>query len=333
MSRERALSAGKSGAGAAGSDRRRWVARREVWLLGGVFTMGLVIGVVVGLALKSGDGDPTASAMAATDGPTWESLSEPALPVASHAVARWEQYAVRAPAARGRATIAVVIDDLGIDKLRSARAIALRAPLTMAFLPYAPGVAPQAVAARAAGHELIVHVPMEPGDAGADPGPNALLTGLKRADLVRRLEAGLAAIASYVGISNHMGSRFTHDLGSMAVVMEILRERGLLFLDSRTSAATVGAEAARRFAVPYTERDVFLDNEDSLVAIRRQLEVVEDIARRQGHAVALGHPRDATLEALAVWLGEVESRGFALVPLSAIVREGEIIRAASGNSR
>jgi hypothetical protein len=290
------------------SGRRLWIVWRGLWLFGGVFGIGLTIGVAVGLAFKPGDGDGAAGARAATEGPTWESVSEPVLP---------------------EPALPVVMDDLGIDKPRSARAIALPAPLTMAFLPYARAVAPQARAARAAGHELIVHVPMEPGDAAADPGPNALLTGLDRVDLVGRLEADLGAINDYVGISSHMGSRFTRDLGAMAVVMEVLRDRGLLFLDSRTSPATVGAEAARRYAVPYTERDVFLDNEDSLPAIRRQLATVEKVARRHGHAVALGHPRDATLEALAAWLREVEDRGFALVPLSAIVRRHEIMRASA----
>jgi polysaccharide deacetylase 2 family uncharacterized protein YibQ len=123
-----------------------------------------------------------------------------------------------------------------------------------------------------------------------------------------------------VGINNHMGSRFTVARATMVPVLQELKARGLLFLDSRTAAATVGPAVAQDMDVPYAVRDVFLDNDPSRDAVDARLAETEAIARRHGHAVAIGHPHDGTLDALEAWLDEVTGKGFLLVPISAIVR-------------
>jgi hypothetical protein len=105
----------------------------------------------------------------------------------------------------------------------------------------------------------------------------------------------------------------------MALVIAELGARGLLFLDSRTTAQSVAADEARRAGVAHASRDVFLDNDVDIDAIRRQLALVEQIARRRGSAVAIGHPHDATIEALRSWLPSLEQRGFVLVPISSVV--------------
>jgi polysaccharide deacetylase 2 family uncharacterized protein YibQ len=105
----------------------------------------------------------------------------------------------------------------------------------------------------------------------------------------------------------------------MAVVMAELGRRDLLFLDSRTSSYSVAGEVAHSYGVPEAERDIFLDNEVELGAVLRQLAAVERVARRQGDAIAIGHPHGPTIEALRRWLPTLEARGFALAPLSAIV--------------
>src|SRR5205807_7267740 len=123
---------------------------------------------------------------------------------------------------------------------------------------------------RAAGHELLAHVPMEPFGAYADPGPNVLLVGLSRADLLHRLGRDLDSFTGYVGINNHMGSRFTSHAEGMGTVAAELRRRGLLFLDSRTTAQTVAFQVAVEHGVPSVSRDVFLDNEDKPEAVQRR---------------------------------------------------------------
>ncbi len=170
------------------------------------------------------------------------------------------------------------------------------------------------------GHELMVHLPMEPLARGENPGPHALLKGLPEGELVRRLEWALGRFTGYVGVNNHMGSRLTRDSRAMALVMVRLKAYGLLFVDSRTSIRSVAGAAAREADVPNADRNIFLDHVDGLEAIRRQLVLVERVARRQGFAVAIGHPRDATLDALAAWIADAAARGFVFVPISAIVR-------------
>ena len=242
---------------------------------------------------------------------------EPQVAAALQPAPAWRQHAMPATAAPGQPMIAIVIDDMGLDRARSNRTVDLPAPLTLAYLAYASDLATQTHDARTAGHELLVHVPMQPGH-GADPGPNAVLLGLDPAELDRRMAWNLSRFDNFVGINNHMGSQATADRPAMAKVMTMLRERGLLFLDSRTSGATVAQAEAEKQGIPALRRDVFLDHDPSPIAVRSALLDVEEVARRQGHAVAIGHPKDATIDALAEWLPDARARGFALVPVSAV---------------
>lgn len=230
----------------------------------------------------------------------------------------WQRNAVPAPRADGRPMVAIVIDDLGMDRRRTSDVAGLPGPLTLSFLTYADDLGEQTDKARLAGHELMLHVPMEPSSRTVDPGPNVLLTTLDAAEIRRRLDWGLSRFGGYVGINNHMGSKFTADPKAMGVVMDDLSRRGLLFLDSRTGPHTVGRAEARRFGVPIVERNIFLDNENEVPAVLARLAEVEAIARKTGEAIAIGHPRDATIEALAGWLPALRDMGLVLVPISAI---------------
>jgi len=243
-------------------------------------------------------------------------VQEPSRPLA------WQRYAVPVAASGARPMIAIVIDDLGLNRPGTRRTIALPGPLTLAFMTYAEGLGRMTAAARAAGHELMLHVPMEPQGHGYDPGPNVLSDSLSAAELRERLNWGLARFDGFVGINNHMGSRFSTSPEGMSVVMRALRARGLLFLDSVTSPSSVGAAMAEQAGVPFAQRDVFLDNAwNDRAAIARQLDRVERLAWTRGYAVAIGHPHRATLDVLEHWLPEARRRGFELVPVSAIVRQ------------
>jgi polysaccharide deacetylase 2 family uncharacterized protein YibQ len=138
--------------------------------------------------------------------------------------------------------------------------------------------------------------------------------------LARRIDWALSRFDGYVGINNHMGSRFTASDSGMAALFAELHRRGLLFLDSRTTVATLGDAMAARFDVPFARRNVFLDNETASAAVDVALAKVEADARRNGFAIAIGHPHDGTVAALAAWLPTLRERGFMLVPISQIVR-------------
>jgi polysaccharide deacetylase 2 family uncharacterized protein YibQ len=163
---------------------------------------------------------------------------------------------------------------------------------------------------------------MEPMGRNVDPGPNVLLGTLPAEELRRRLAWGFDRFGSYVGVNNHMGSKFTGNRAAMTVVMEEVKRRGLLFLDSRTASNSVGSALARRMGVPFADRNVFLDNRNSSAEVRARLAEVEALARRKGTAIAIGHPRKATLEVLGRWLEEARRRGIQFVPLSAVTRGG-----------
>lgn len=247
-------------------------------------------------------------------------LPQPSVkPIQPHAPA-WQRYAVPAPKTAGRPMIAVVIDDLGVDKRRSEKVTTLRAPLTLAWMTYAEDLQRITQVARQRGHELMLHVPMQPMGVSWDPGPDVLEVGVNPEENRRRLNWGLDRFEGFVGVNNHMGSRYTGDRVGMRVVMEELKKRGLLFLDSVTTDKSVAPELARNYGVPFAARQVFIDNEQSVTQVLAQLAKAEAYARKHGAAIAIGHPHDATIEALSQWLPGLDAKGIVLVPVTAIVK-------------
>jgi len=219
-----------------------------------------------------------------------------------------------------QARIALVIDDGGLDMRDSRRAVALPAAVTLSYIPYATRLREQTREAHGVGHELMLHMPMEP-MGSADPGPGALTLDLSPDEIRRRLDTAMASFTGYDGMNNHMGSKFTADRAAMNLVMEEMQPRHIFFLDSRTSAQSVGAEVAAQHGVPTLSRDVFLDDDMSPRAVRAQLEQTERVARRKGFAIAIGHPHPATLQALEEWIPDAEQRGFVFVPIKDLVNQ------------
>jgi len=232
----------------------------------------------------------------------------------------WLAYAVPAQPIGNRPMIAIVLDDVGLDRANAARAIRLPGPITLSFMTYAEDLARQSAEARRQGHELMLHVPMQPIDHRVNAGPHALRTEMTPDQVHAQLDWGLDRLAGYVGINNHMGSAFTRSAPGMAVVMEELRKRGLLFLDSMTISDSVGIRLAAQYGVPHVARDVFLDDEVNEPAVDAMLRQLERVAQERGYAVGIGHPHPVTLDALARWLPHLRERGFELVPISTIVR-------------
>lgn len=261
-----------------------------------------------------------AAQQAAVPAPTVATAPPPVpAPPATEELPAWRRYAVAADTTAGAPMIAIVLDDLGIDTRRSNRAVALPAPMTLAYLPYADGLEAQTAAARRAGHELLVHIPMQPHGEDADPGPNALDMRLGAIEVLSRLDWDLARFSGYVGINNHMGSLFTESEDGMRLVAEGLRDRGLMFLDSLTSPKSVAAKTTASFGVPTTTRDVFLDNTDTAAEVEMRLAQTERVAAKNGTAIAIGHPRDATLNVLEAWIPKARAAGYVLVPLTAVL--------------
>ncbi len=255
---------------------------------------------------------PATGAMPVVGWPTPEKA--PANPPAT----TWRRNAVTFAEPPEPPMLAVVLDDMGLYPSATRRAIGFPDAVTLAFLPYVEDVDRLADAARAAGHELLLHLPMEARGDVPGPGPHHLTVDAGPADLLADLGWNLDRFDGFVGVNNHMGSRFTADRRGMRLVMRRLKARGLLFLDSLTTADSVAEAAGRAAGVPVVRRDVFLGG-DSREQVRRRLDKAVAQAERIGHAVVIGHPDRATMAVLAEWLPDPPAN-VTLVPLSAIPR-------------
>lgn len=285
-----------------------------------IIIIGLLAALVVVVSVGRGPPD-------AARAQTLDTAAPPAAPAASPEETAdppaWRRFSLAMPeAAEGAPLIALLIDDMGEARAWTLRATALPGPLTMAFFPHAPELAAQTDAARAAGHELMLHMPMQPVDDGEDPGPDPLTLGLDEAEMDRRVMAMLDSFTGYVGVNNHMGSRFTRDWQAMEMVLARVGQRGLLFVDSRTTAESVGEAVAQSLQIPSLHRDIFIDNDSDAGEIAERLNDLEALARERGFAVGIAHPRPPTLDALEAWLPAAIERGVVLAPISAIIGRG-----------
>tara|TARA_B100001057_G_scaffold246629_1_gene246934 strand:+ start:22235 stop:23254 length:1020 start_codon:yes stop_codon:yes gene_type:complete len=215
--------------------------------------------------------------------------------------------------------IAIVLDDMGLNKNIANEVFELGGPLTLSYLSYAPNLIEQTTIASSKGHELMLHLPMEPlGDQ--DPGPGALLVDMKNMELNQRLNLALEKFPNFIGINNHMGSRFTSNSKLMEFLISSLKKRGYLFLDSVTTSGSVALKMGRRLSAPVVARDIFLDDVDSEKEVKLRLAQTELIAKKTGTAIAIGHPRKATLRVLKDWMHDLQQKKIQLVPLSAIAQ-------------
>jgi polysaccharide deacetylase 2 family uncharacterized protein YibQ len=218
-----------------------------------------------------------------------------------------------APAEGGR--IALVIDDLG-RSVADLEAIGhLGVPLSYAVLPYEEETEQVVSELHRQGYEVLLHLPMEPAN-GEDPGPGALRLGMTPEQLRQFTLSALRAVPGAAGVNNHMGSGLSADERSMRTILGLLSGRGLFFLDSRTSAQSVGYKVAIGLGVPAAERQVFLDPDTRPEAIREQFHRLLGLARTRGAAVAIGHPHPETLAVLADEVPKAKALGYEFVPVS-----------------
>lgn len=211
--------------------------------------------------------------------------------------------------------IVIIIDDMGVNRKRSEEISQLKYPLTASFLTYAPHLKEQIEESQKNGQEIMVHIPMEP-KIMQNYTNQMLTTDMTDEEIIKTLNEMLAQIPQAVAINNHMGSKFTEDEYRMGVVMRVLKEKGLIFVDSKTSAKTQGYKQAQILNVVSFIRDIFLDNENNYDYILSQLQKTEKIALKKGYAIAIGHPKEQTYKALKDWLPSLEEKGLQLIPIS-----------------
>ncbi len=219
--------------------------------------------------------------------------------------------------------IAIIIDDMGMNRKNGFELVGMDYPLTFAFLPYAPKLSEMTEVAQQNGHELMIHMPMEAMSSDQSLGGIALRGSMGAEDLKGQLYQAFASFEGYVGMNNHMGSRLTQDPAAMQVVMDALKDKDLYFVDSKTIGSSVAGRVAWASGLRMAERDVFLDHEDNIDFVRNALRKVENAAKQKGYAIAIGHPKSPTIQGLKEWLPTLEAKGFEVVKASALVRRAE----------
>ncbi len=222
-----------------------------------------------------------------------------------------------------RSRISIVVAGMGLSRSATIAAIQqLPGTVTLAFAPFASDLEAWIEQARAAGHEVMLQLPMEPYDYPVnDPGPYTLLTSLSVEDNIERLEWLLSRFTGYVGVTNYMGSRFTSSPQHVRPILEVLKQRGLMFLDSRSSRNSVAAGIADEIELARALNNRFLDNVASRAAIDARLDDIERIAKATGYAIGIGFPYPVTIERVAAWAAMLEGKNLVLTPVSALVNK------------
>ena len=227
-------------------------------------------------------------------------------------------------AAAGRPMVAIILTGMGLHEQGTLSAIeALPPGITLAFAPYGRSLDTTVPAARAAGHELLLEVPLEPFDYPEnDPGPETLLTGEAPRANIDRLEWLMSRFGGYVGLINNMGARFTASAADFSPVMEELGARGLGYVDDGSSNRSVAAQLAVANGVPFGRATMTIDDNPAPGPILSALDRLEAEAKADGTAIGIATALPVTITTLVEWARQLESRGVVLVPVSVLMKAG-----------
>ncbi len=218
-------------------------------------------------------------------------------------------------------TIAIVVDDMGSSLQEARSLLAINIPLTFSIIPGLAKSREVAEAAHAKGMEVMLHIPMEPqGYPEQRLEKNGLFMVYGADEILNQVKNYLQTVPYVVGANNHMGSRFTEHEEKMLPVVTILKEKQLFFIDSRTTPKSVGYSLALKMGVAAGSRNIFLDNEQDVAAIKIQLAEAAKMAKRRAGVIAICHPHPETIKALQEMMPEMQKSGITFVAASRIVR-------------
>ncbi len=226
---------------------------------------------------------------------------------------------------RSGGRVAIVIDDFGFNGGGTKEMLALNIPITCAVLPFSEYTKTDSEMIMSKGHEIIIHLPMEPHHG--DPkwlGEKGIRGGLTTEKIEEIVREAVEENPYAVGVNNHMGSKATEDRRIIETIIKILKEKNMFILDSKTTMHSVVKEVALSYEVPYIERSVFLDNVKDKAYIKKQIKQLGEAALLNGDAVAIGHvgPEGGvvTAEAIKEMIPELEAMGIQFVYLSQLVK-------------
>ena len=287
----------------------------------------LLIGIMIGIFVKHKDSNIVTNVVPAVekdpeftdDGKKDTFVKEEETELKEKEPSAFEQYSIKMEKT-DKPVIAIIIDDMGVDMIRTQKILKLNHPLTVSYLTYAPNLQSQINYATDAGKEILLHVPMQALNDNYDYGGEYLSTNNSKVRNLEILNSQLNKVTGYIGINNHMGSRFTSDESQLSAVINEIKKRGIAFVDSKTSSQSKGDKLAKEIGIYYTTRDIFIDDSSKEEDIVKSLIQLERLAKKRGFAVAIGHPRTNTLKVMEAWLDGLEAKGFELVPISYIIK-------------
>lgn len=263
---------------------------------------------------------PTPAADGSFPGLIEQTPSGPLPRIGADGLQPWRAYA-RPAEATNKPRVAILMMGLGLAAASDERAIKmLPGPVSLAFLTYSDRVGTLLGQARVAGHEVMLNAPMEPdGYPADDPGPRALLVKAPPTENISRLEWDMARGVGYVGVAPAFGSRFTASPEPLQPILTTLAHRGLLYIDTGAAVFSAAPALAHSIGVPIVIADRTIDKVANSAAIDRELAELENTARSKGAALGVATPYPVTFDRLAAWIGTLEAKGIALVPVSALV--------------
>ncbi|MBM7588084.1 polysaccharide deacetylase 2 family uncharacterized protein YibQ [Bacillus pakistanensis] len=224
--------------------------------------------------------------------------------------------------------LAIVIDDLGNNMKGTNELLALDVPLTVAIMPFLSTSTQDASHAFENGHEVIVHMPMEPIKGKKSwLGPGAITTDLSDKEIRKRVEDAIKSVPYAVGMNHHMGSKATADERVMRIVLEVCKENGLYYLDSKTTGKTVIPKLAEELGVPLLENKLFFDDVYTLQHILQQAKKLSEEIDRDDQSIAIGHvgvTGTKVVSMLKEFIPLYQQKA-ELVPLSGLINEYKYI--------
>lgn len=227
-----------------------------------------------------------------------------------------------AAAADGQPRIAIVMTGMGLNRTGTLQAVKTLPPaVTLAFAPYGNSLKPTASAARRAGHELLLELPMEPFDyPQSDPGPKTLLVNQPARANLDRLFWLLARFRGYMGVMNYMGARFTASGSDFQPIIEELATRGLGYFDDGSSNRSLAPQMAEANKIPFVRGSLEIDASPSRGDILSALSDLEAEARDKGTAVGIASALPVSIDTIAEWAKGLDKKGLSLVPVSALMK-------------
>ncbi len=215
------------------------------------------------------------------------------------------------------AQVAIIIDDIGYRK-SDVQALYLPGNISYAILPHTPYGRSLALQAKAKKNDVILHIPMEAKN-GKKLGPGALTSEMSELSIRGKLSDAFAEVPFALGINNHMGSKLTELYQPMAWTMQFLKERNLIFIDSKTSGNSQAEQVAKNFGVPSTHRRIFLDNQLEHSYISAQFKKLILAAKKHQTVVAIAHPHPETVASLTKLIPLLQENNIELVAISSIL--------------